>query len=63
MTTRREWLAERGLARPNSRGRFSKDATEALNKAVASGVVFDDWPEESHEPDGEAGDPGDPPGP
>lgn len=42
MATKREWLAERGLAKPGARGKFSKEAHEALDAAVASGVVFDE---------------------
>lgn len=42
MATKREWLAEKGLAKAGARGKFSKVAHEALVKAVADGVVFDE---------------------
>lgn len=38
--TEREWLAEQGLAKPGTRGRFSKAAHEALTKVKAGGAVF-----------------------
>jgi len=38
---KREWLVRKGLAKANSRGRFSTAAKEALRKAEADGVVFD----------------------
>lgn len=41
MATKREYLVERGLAKP-SRGRFSKEAVAALAAAEAEGVVFDE---------------------
>ena len=41
MPTKRDWLVERGLAKPG-RGKFSNAAKEALVKAKAEGVVFDD---------------------
>jgi len=42
MLDEREWLAAKGLAKPNTRGRFSNDAKEALAKARAEGVEFID---------------------
>lgn len=42
MQTKREWLAERGLAIAGARGKFSKAANEALVKAIAEGVQFAD---------------------
>lgn len=44
MTSAREWLAAKGLAKPGARGRFSLDAKAALNKAVSDGIEFSDWP-------------------
>jgi hypothetical protein len=45
LVTKREWLAERGLAQAGMRGRFSKEANAALEQAIADGVVFaDDQP-------------------
>lgn len=41
MATKREYLVGLGLAKPG-RGRFSKEANEALAAAEASGVVFDE---------------------
>lgn len=41
MATKREYLIGKGLAKPG-RGRFSKEANEALAAAVAAGVVFDE---------------------
>lgn len=41
MPTKREYLIGLGLAKPG-RGRFSKEATEALAAAVAAGTVFDE---------------------
>lgn len=43
MATRREFLVEKGLAKP-TRGRFSAEAKAALAEAEAAGVVFDDTP-------------------
>lgn len=42
MPTKREWLAEKGLAIAGARGKFSNAAKEALAKAEAEGVVFSD---------------------
>lgn len=42
MTTRREYAASLGLAKPNTRGRLSKEAHEAIAKAEADGMVFTD---------------------
>ena len=42
MQTKREWLAERGLAIAGARGKFSRAANEALVKAIAEGVQFAD---------------------
>lgn len=39
MKTEREWLVEKGLAKPG-RGKFSNAAKEALAKAKAEGVEF-----------------------
>lgn len=39
--TPREYLVERGLAKPG-KGKFSKEAHEALAKAKAEGIVFDE---------------------
>lgn len=41
MATRREFLVEKGLALPG-RGKFRKEAVDALDRARAEGVVFDD---------------------
>lgn len=41
MATRREYLIDLDLAKPG-RGKFSKDAHEALAKAREAGTVFDD---------------------
>lgn len=43
MTTAREYLVERDLAKPG-RGKFSKVAHAALEKALAEGVKFSDYP-------------------
>ena len=42
MTTRREYAASLGLAKPNTRGRLSKEAHEAIAKAESEGMVFTD---------------------
>lgn len=42
MITKRQWLAERGLAKPEGRGRFSTEAMAALEKAISEGVEFSD---------------------
>lgn len=42
MQTKREWLAERGLAIAGSRGKFSTKAHEALEKARKEGVRWSD---------------------
>jgi hypothetical protein len=44
VTTRREYAASLGLAKPNTRGRLSKEAHEAIAKAEAEGMVFTDQP-------------------
>lgn len=44
MTTRREYAASLGLAIPNTRGRLSKEAHEAIAKAESEGMVFTDQP-------------------
>jgi hypothetical protein len=41
MPTKREWLIEHGLAKPNSRGRLSLVALAELHKAEQAGMVFD----------------------
>lgn len=41
MATKREYLVGKGLAKPG-RGRFSKEANDALAAAEAAGVVFDE---------------------
>jgi hypothetical protein len=41
MATKRDYLISLGLAKPG-RGRFSKEATAALEAALASGVTFDE---------------------
>jgi hypothetical protein len=41
MATKREFLVEKGLAKPG-RGRFSREAKDALAQAEKDGVVFDD---------------------
>ncbi len=41
MATKREYLVEKGLAKPG-RGRFSVEARAALAAAEAEGVVFDE---------------------
>ncbi|AXH49319.1 Lsr2-like DNA bridging protein [Streptomyces phage Blueeyedbeauty] len=45
MATEREWLVSQGLANPG-RGRYSKDARAALDKAKAGGMKFDLTPAE-----------------
>lgn len=40
----RDWLIQQGLSKPGARGRLSKDAVAALNKAIAAGTKFTDWP-------------------
>lgn len=42
MQTRREWLAERGLAIAGARGKFSNEAKAALEKAKGEGVKWSD---------------------
>lgn len=39
---KRTWLAERGLAKAGTRGKFSNDAKAALAEAEKNGVVFVD---------------------
>lgn len=41
MSTKREYLVSLGLAKPG-RGKFSKAALEALSRAMAEGMVFDE---------------------
>ena len=41
MATRREWLIDQDLAVPG-RGKFRKEAHEALDRARLAGIVFDD---------------------
>jgi len=41
MATRREWLVSQGLAK-GTRGKFSKEALDAVASAEAEGLVFDD---------------------
>lgn len=41
MATKREYLIDLNLAKPG-RGRFSREALDALAKAESEGVVFDD---------------------
>lgn len=43
MTTAREYLVSKGLAKAG-RGKFSNDAKAALATALASGQKFSDWP-------------------
>lgn len=43
MTTAREYLVEKGLAKAG-RGKFSKVAHGALAEAIANGVKFSDYP-------------------
>ena len=42
MATKREWLISQGLAKPG-RGRLSKVAHDALEKAISEGVEFDEF--------------------
>lgn len=42
MTTRREYAASLGLAKPNTRGRLSREAHAAIDKAEQEGMVFTD---------------------
>lgn len=42
MIDKRTWLAERGLAKAGTRGKFSNAAKEALAEAEKNGVVFID---------------------
>ena len=44
MQTARDWLADKGLAKRGTRGKFSNAAHAALNEALASGTKFSDWP-------------------
>jgi hypothetical protein len=44
LQTRREYLADLGLAKPGARGKFSNAAKEALAKADAEGFEFLDGP-------------------
>ena len=37
-----EWLESKGLRKPGQRGRYSKEATEALEQAAIDGITFDD---------------------
>lgn len=48
MSSKREWLIARGLAKPG-RGRLSREAHEALEQAIADGVVFTDTKETKYE--------------
>jgi hypothetical protein len=57
MATRREWLIGQGLAVPG-RGKFSKKAHEALDRARLDGVVFDDETPATVEPAGEVDEDG-----
>lgn len=43
MQTRREYAIGLGLAKP-TRGRMSREANEAINKAIAEGMQFSDMP-------------------
>lgn len=45
MTTAREWLVERNLAKPGVKGRFSLAAKQALADAIAAGTEFEDYGE------------------
>lgn len=42
--TKRDYLVSLGLAKADARGRFSKEAQAALDKAVSEGMVFADTP-------------------
>lgn len=42
--TKRDYLVSLGLAKADARGRFSKEAQAALDKAVSEGKVFADTP-------------------
>lgn len=42
MPTKREWLADKGLAIAGARGKFSNAAKEALAAAEEAGIVFSD---------------------
>ncbi len=46
MVTKRDWLVEQKLASPG-RGRFSVIAKEAIRRAEASGMVFDEAPKKT----------------
>lgn len=46
LPTAREWLAARNLAKPGTRGIFSKEAKAALVQAMKDGVQFADWNEQ-----------------
>lgn len=41
MVSRRDWLVSKGLAKPG-RGRLSREAHAAIEKAIADGMTFDD---------------------
>lgn len=47
MQTRREYAASLGLAEAGKRGRLSKEAHSAINKALAEGMRFSDVPVDS----------------
>ena len=47
METRRQYAARLGLAQPGARGRLSKEAHSAINKALAEGMRFSDVPVDS----------------
>ena len=49
MVTRRDWLVEKGLAKPG-RGRMSKEAHEAINEAIANGMKFSDVKDSGDKP-------------
>lgn len=42
MITKRDWLAEQGLAKKGARGRFSREAIAAIVKAESEGMKFDE---------------------
>lgn len=46
----RDWLIRQGLAKPG-KGRMSKDAKKALEKAMSEGVVFSDYKKADHDVD------------
>lgn len=49
MSTARDYLVSKGLAKPG-RGKFSNAAKEELARAMGAGLTFSDWPKGSTAP-------------